>query len=70
MPNLKEKSPMRKRLTCVPWVLLIVVTGVVIAQRRSQSHSAGPVPTGVEVAVANRGTGTDKHRENRLRGAG
>ncbi len=60
MPNIKEKSPIKKRLACIPWALLVVVTGVVIMQRRLQSHAAGPIPTGVEVAVADRGTQQQK----------
>lgn len=42
--------------TWAPWLGLVVLTGVVVAQRRSQSHSAGPIPTGVEVASAELGT--------------
>ncbi len=47
----------KKRLGWIPWAGVVILLGVVMVQRRSASTApGGPLPTGVEVAKAERGT--------------
>lgn len=51
----------KRRWGWVPWVGLVIVTGMVIYQRRAQSHAAGgAIPSGVEISKTEIGTQQQK----------
>ncbi len=50
----------KKRWGWIPWLALVVVSGALIAQRRSQPAGGGALPVGVEVTKAEIGTQLQK----------
>jgi len=52
----KLPGNLKSKLRWFPWIALAVVSGVVVAQKRAQSHSSGPIPSGVELTTVGLGT--------------